>query len=119
MQLVNSFIANTSKLINIITQPKDQTVQFKDNAATVKLNCYAESNGNTLCYEWYYDDSDKIISKTHCAEMKLNRPPVNREKKCYCKISIANQPEHYVKSRMAVIKLEIGQLLDCIKFIAN
>ena len=102
------YIANVSKSIEIITEPKDQTIQFKDNEATVKLNCYAELNGNTLCYEWYYDDSDEIISKNSYAELKLNRPPTNIEKRCYCKISIVNQPEHCVKSRIAVIKLEIG-----------
>ena len=103
-----AFTANASKLIKIITQPEDQTVQFKDNEATVKLSCYAESNENTLCYEWYYDDSDEIISTGPYAELKLNRPTRNIQKQCYCKISIANQPENYVKSRTAVIYFEIG-----------
>ena len=96
-------------LVSIRKQPKDQIVQFKkDQKEIVKLTCYAESfEGNDLCYEWYCGNF--IVSCNCYAEIKLKRPSRNMEKQYYCKVSIANQPEHYVISRTAVIKLEISK----------
>ena len=65
--------------------------------------------GNDLCYEWYCGKSSDIISDNRCAEIKLKRPSRNIKKQYYCKVSVANQPEHHVISRRAVIKLEISK----------
>ena len=104
----NLIIANIMK---ITEQPKDQTIQFTNNKQeTISLTCYAESSeGNDLHYEWYCGNSSDIICNNCCAEIKLKRPRSNMEKRYRCKVSIANQPEHYVISRTAVIKLEISK----------
>ena len=99
-----------SELITITEQPKNQIVQFKNNKEIVKLTCCAESfKGHDLCYQWFYNNSNDIISTEQYAEIKLKRPYRNTEKKCYCKVSIVDQPQIYVVSETIVIQLKIGK----------
>ena len=99
--------------IKILEQPKDQRIQFRNNQETVELTCTAESYERyNLRYEWYCVDSSDIISDKYYAEITLRKPSGNMEKQYYCKVSIANDSEHHVTSRMAVIKLEISKSMD-------
>lgn len=95
--------------IKIVEQPRDQTIQFMNNEATVELTCAAESSeGYDLRYEWYCDGSADIINNKSTAKIILTRPSRNVEKKYYCKVSTVNEPQRHVESRNAVIKLEIS-----------
>ena len=106
-------LGSLNKSITITEQPEDQTIQFKNDEATVELTCLVEpSAGCDLRYEWYYVDSNDIISNKHFAEIRLKKPYSNMEKKCYCKVSIANEPVHHVRSRLVLIKLEISKLIN-------
>jgi len=96
----------------IIKEPQDQIIRLKNNETIVKLTCYAEAlRGDDLCYEWYCDDSNDIISDSSCAEILFKQSSRNIEKRYRCKVSIADQPEHHVTSRTALIKVEISKLI--------
>ena len=106
-------VGSLNKSITITEQPKDQTIQFENDEATVELTCLAEPPaGHDLRYEWYCVDSSDIISDKHFAEIRFERSCSNMEKKYYCKVSIANKPIHHVTSRLVVIKLEISKLIN-------
>lgn len=107
--------ANISEpCIRIIEQPQDQIIHVRNNTELcVKLTCYAESlESNYLHYEWYCVDSSTPINYNSCAEIPLKKLSENTTKQYYCKVSIPNQPEHYVNSRTAVIKLEISKFYE-------
>ena len=90
-------------------EPKDQTVYFKKNEATVELTCLAEPPaGYELCYKWYCVGSTAILSDEHSAIITLERPSRNTEKEFYCQVSTRNEPKHHIKSKHAVVKLEIS-----------
>ena len=100
----------SNKSIKILKHPNDQTIRFKNNEATVELTCLAEPpEGYELQYEWYCDGSNGVISNEPSAKIPLQRPLRNMEKKYYCKVSTRSKPKHHVKSKKAVIKLEISE----------
>ena len=100
-------------IIKIIEEPKDHIIQFKNNKEVVRLTCAAESpEGYDLHYQWYCVDSDDImISDKSYVDINLETPTRNTEKQYYCIVSIANELEYHMRTRNAVIKLEISTLV--------
>lgn len=115
-------VGNSLELIKIVAHPKSQTVKLMKAQETVTLQCQAESlSDQQLEYKWYYlrGSDDPATLKKENKNVKSREPTITiplklsgkQERRYFCEVSIANQPECCVASSVAVIKLESGELL--------
>ena len=109
--------------LRIVKQPESQTVRLTKAEESVTLECQAESfGGQQLEYKWYYlrgSDNPATLKKKN-KTVRSTEPYITitlkltskQEWRYYCEVSIANCPEQYVASDIAIVKLQSGKLLS-------
>ena len=85
------------------------------------LHCQAESlRGQQLEYKWYYlrgNENPTALNKGN-KRVKSTKPHIDitlklsnkQERRYFCEVSVADHPEHFVASEVAVVRLQSGEL---------